>query len=133
MIYLTQDLLFRKGAQRACYRHPSDASLCIKILHDPREDSPGQRETREEIAYYAHLQKRGISWEMLPFYHGQVETNFGTGTVFDLVRDRDGNISRPFFEFLRNPELTRLHLHAWRSPWAVWRIICCASGSSPRT
>lgn len=110
MIHLTQNLLFRKGEQRACYLHPLNASQCIKILHNQNEGSPGDRETKKELAYYAYLKRRGISWQMLPFCYGQVDTNFGKGSVYDLVRDYDGNISLPFMEYLFQPEVARFHL-----------------------
>ncbi len=85
------------GRHRKCYVHPEDDNYCVKIAYNsnPKED-------KREQAYYRHLQKRGISWEMMPRSHGFQETNFGVGSVFDLIRDSDGSVSKTLMFYLKS-------------------------------
>ena len=62
-------------------------------------------ENRREASYYTRLADRGISWDLLARFHGLVETSLGEGAVFDLVRDYDGDISRPLDRYLDAPTL----------------------------
>ena len=83
------------GLHRKCYVHPYDENLCIKVGYNsnPKED-------KREISYYNSLKRRAISWAMLPQYYGKEETNLGEGTVFDLIRDEDGNVSKTLEYYL---------------------------------
>ncbi len=99
MITLSEDDFLARGMHRDCYVHPEDDRLCIKI--SLRGDV---RETEREIAYYGHLDRRKVSWEMLPRYHGTVETNRGPGAVFDLIRDADGAVSTTLEQYLVDPD-----------------------------
>ena len=105
MIELTATDCFAKGYHRACYIHPGDGGLCIKI--SLRNNF---RETEREISYYLHLQRRSIPWDMLPRFHGSVETNLGPGAVFDLISDHDGEISKSLVGYFSSPELTQQNL-----------------------
>ncbi|WP_321416500.1 YrbL family protein [uncultured Desulfobacter sp.] len=89
MINIQPADLIGTGVHRKCYIHPENADQCIKIVY-----RGGQAETIREQKYYRYLSQKGISWEMLAQFHGNIETNFGTGAVFDLVRDYDGSISK---------------------------------------
>ena len=95
MIKLDKHHLVGKGLHRECYRHPENENLCIKV-----GISGNHREIRREKNYYRHLQKRKISWEMIPRYYGDIKTNMGPGSVFDLVLDDDGAISRTLEHYL---------------------------------
>ena len=78
------------GQERACYRHPDDASKVVKI-----QRGASDQQTRRELEFYRRLAKRGVDdYSHLPRYHGIVETNLGPGFVVDLVADYDGGISR---------------------------------------
>jgi hypothetical protein len=101
MIELTQSMCFAKGYHRACYIHPEDENLCIKVSL-----AADNGETESEIKYYRHLQRRGVSWDMLPRFHGRTDTTIGSGAVFDLIRDDDGEISKSLMEYFKTPELT---------------------------
>ncbi|AFJ46913.1 PhoP regulatory network protein YrbL [Shimwellia blattae] len=81
-----------KGRHRQCYAHPANQNLCIKIVHSLAHG--GDKELNRELKYYRHLQARTINWDILPRYHGQVATDQGTGYVYDLVRDYNGDVSR---------------------------------------
>ena len=99
MIQLDKSGLIGKGLHRECYRHPGDANLCIKVVV-----SGGWDETRREKKYYQHLERRGISWDMIPRYYGDVDTNLGPGAVFDLVADHGGEVSKTLEYYLSGNE-----------------------------
>jgi len=68
------------------------------------KDSP--LEIKREKQYYRHLQKRGISWDMIPRYYGDAETNLGLGSVFDLISDHDLTVSKSLEYYLSSEEQT---------------------------
>ena len=85
------------GRERACYVHPEDPRLAIKI---PTGKEVSQ--TEREIKFYKGLKKRGItSHPHLPRYHGLCETSIGPGIVVDMIRNYDGEIARPLNWYLR--------------------------------
>jgi hypothetical protein len=70
----------------------------------------GEEETRREQAYYKFLQKRQITWEMLPQFYGVESTSMGPGAVFDLIRDADGEVGKTFEYYFESAELTEKNL-----------------------
>ncbi len=88
MIHIGPTEYIGEGKQKVTYHHPEDPTKCIKV---PKKDKKRRLQVvLREIAYVVKFQSR------LPFlspYHGTVETNEGTGYVFDLVCDEDGNTS----------------------------------------
>ncbi len=124
MLRITSDLLVGKGLHREVFVHPDDPSKCIKI------DVAGHgAEAAREAAYYRVLRKRGVPFTMLAGYHGYVDTDRGEGTVFDLIRDADGQVSRTLEYYLEDAdELERNldgllealpRLHAYLLEWKV--------------
>lgn len=84
------------GKERMCFVHPEDPRLAVKI-------STGgvSRQTAREIRFYRRLQRRGAAENQhIPAFHGTCETSRGNGIVVDLVRDYDGEISRPLNQYL---------------------------------
>ena len=103
MLLLNKADFVGKGRHQECYRHPEDNGLCIKILVSGKSI-----ENEREKKYHKHLEKRSISWEMLPRYHGEVETNLGAGSVYDLVQDYTGEVSKNLkFYLFESSELQR--------------------------
>lgn len=91
MIELSDAHYFAKGGQRACYFHPHDEALCIKIeLHEGRESD---RRVKEELDAHTRVIRRNQESHSVSFYRGEVVTNLGTGYLFDLVREEDGSLS----------------------------------------
>ena len=76
-----------EGSQRLLYIHPQNENLCVKI---PKEDS-NQHYVKREIRYTLKYKNK---INCIPHYHGTVDTNLGTGYIFDLVTDFDGSISK---------------------------------------
>ena len=101
MIELIPESMIGMGQHRECYVHPEDSNRCIKVVV-----VRGEEETRREQAYYRLLQKRQISWEMLPRFYGVEETTMGPGAVFDLVRDVDGQVGKTCAHYFESTELT---------------------------
>lgn len=88
VVELNPELIIGRGLHRVCYVHPQDDDKCIKVI----VQGDGS-ETEREIAYYQLLQKRNISWAMLPKYYGSVTTNEGKGFVYELIKDADGSVA----------------------------------------
>lgn len=100
-LQLASTALIGKGLHRECFVHPHDPALCVKIV----VAGTGNENVREQ-ACYALLDRRGVSWEMLPRFHGIVATSLGEGAVFDLIRDYDGGISLTLAHYLSSQQLT---------------------------
>lgn len=99
MFQLSDADIVGKGYHRTCYLHPSDNSLCIKIMK-----STQLKELDRELRYYELLTKKNISWDLLSRYRGDVETNQGLGQVFDLITDRSGKPSKTFEHYFKSPQ-----------------------------
>jgi hypothetical protein len=101
MLEIRKQDLIGKGAHRECYRHPGNQHLCVKVITNGSHRSV---EIKREKKYYRHLEKRNISWDMIPRYYGDVETNLGPGSVFDLITDQDGTVSKSLEYYLSSNE-----------------------------
>lgn len=104
MLELKPNTLIGKGLHRECFTHPDNPALCVKVIV-----AGNSNENRREARYYGQLARRGVSWEMLSKFHGMVETNLGEGAIFDLVRDGDGEVSKPLAHYLESEALTAIH------------------------
>jgi len=104
MITLNANEKFGKGLHRECFVHPDNDNLCIKVV-----TYGNQQETKREQGYYKQLQKRNIAWDLLPKFHGNVETTMGPGAVFDLIRDPDGQISKTLEHYLDDQDFVQTH------------------------
>jgi len=89
IISLNDDLFLGEGMGRKCFINPKNKNLCIKV-----PSQRGKRSAQREINYFKRLHKRGKSFDMIADYRGDVETNFGRGNLYELVRDFDGQISK---------------------------------------
>lgn len=111
MIVLPEDhsdpLVVGVGHHRACYIHPQDHSKCIKVVHNPCEHAT--QEIQRELAYYRHLDGYLKDWRGLPKYYGEVETNLGTGYVYDRIVDFDGKPSETMQQRYNDQTLPSLH------------------------
>jgi hypothetical protein len=101
MININREDFIGKGSHKECYKHPEDNNLCIKISFPDH-----YKEIQREKDYYKHLEKRRISWEMIPRYYGDIETNLGVGSVYDLIMDHDNTASKSLEYYLSSKEKT---------------------------
>ncbi|MDJ0833080.1 MAG: YrbL family protein [Gammaproteobacteria bacterium] len=97
-IHLAAADLIGEGSRRFCYRYPGNEHLCIKI---PMAKKNGFKQQNREVRYYQKLKKRGVPTERITHYHGQVDTNLGTGYVYDAIRDFDGSPSLQLIDYMR--------------------------------
>ncbi len=103
MIHIDKSSMFGKGHHRECYIHPENQNLCIKIIVDFKLSV---RKEQREKKYYQHLEKRNILLDMIPIYHGDILTNKGVGSVFDLISDQAGNVSKTLSYYISSNEVT---------------------------
>ena len=100
MIMLEASRFVGKGLHRECYIHPENEQLCVKVVV-----AGDQSESRREQKYYKLLQRRQICWDILPRFHGLVDTNKGSGAIFDLIRDDNGEVSNTLEYYLSAEQL----------------------------
>lgn len=84
-----------KGKERTCFVHPDDPQKAIKVPHGDISE-----QSHREIKFYQKLYKRGGSDQHIPRFYGLCETDLGTGIVVDMIRDQDGEVSRPLNWYL---------------------------------
>ena len=87
-IVLTDELFLGDGNHKIVYAHPTDRHRCVKLLRTP--DDP---DFAKEMRYRKALGDRADSMTLLTKYFGEVDTNRGTGYVFERVIDFDGKSS----------------------------------------
>ena len=102
MIILDATSFIGKGLHRECYIHPDDSNQCVKVVvHGDLSES------KREQKYYKFLQKKNIRWDIVPRFHGLVETDKGSGAVFDLIRDFNGEVSKTLEYYLSSEQLDK--------------------------
>ena len=97
-IDLNKTFLLNTGTNRACYIHPENQDICIKI-----DISQNTKETKRELRYYRFLTNKNISYKMISKYYGSIDTNLGRGEMFELIRDYNGDVSQELDKYLKMP------------------------------
>lgn len=95
-IILSDELFIGMGARQKTFVHPLDASKCVKIAY-----SGNIRDVEKELRYRRICAEQLKNSLLLTKYFGTVETNLGTGYVYERVRDFDGNTSKDLGVFLK--------------------------------
>ncbi len=98
MITLDDTLLVGRGTLRACYLHPQDKTLIIKVGLPDR--AGGDDANRKEFLSYQKLRQRHENLDYISHCHGFVETNKGTGLVCDCIRDSSGEIAKTIWDIV---------------------------------
>ena len=101
-VRLTDNLLLGRGAHRACYSHPGNLNLCIKIVYNKSDG--GVKELRRELRFYKDMERRLTDWSSITRYYGKVNTNLGMGYVFDRIINKDGTPSTTLESYLKIKE-----------------------------
>lgn len=95
-LVLDESSFLGRGSNRICYCHPQDRNKCVKIdLNEKRRITP------RELKYYRRYARKGIAFELIAPFYGEVMTNLGKGYVFGLAHDYDGDVSRSVGYYLR--------------------------------
>ena len=99
MINICEKYYIDKGALQKCYIHPENENLCIKVKID--ENHKDHTRVDREVQYYKKIQKKNIKNCFWAKYHETLDTNFGIGYVYDLIRDETTNeVSKTVSEYL---------------------------------
>lgn len=101
IIQLNKDKFYGKGSHKKCFIHPDNKDLCIKVAYN----RGGQKDLMREINYIQVLRRRNKDYSILPQYYGKAETNLGTGYVFEIIRDYDGNKCKTLEDFISSNKL----------------------------
>ena len=101
MIDLRDATLIGAGNERACYRHPLDPRLCIKVT----KAAHGRQQNALEYQYLRSLRARGVPFEHLPECGEWCETSEGYGLIFEFIVDDDGQPSASLVDRVRRGEL----------------------------
>ena len=102
MIRLDASGFIGKGLHRECYIHPDNINQCVKVVvHGDLSES------KREQKYYKFLQKKNIRWDIVPQFHGLIDTDKGSGAIFDLIRDYNGEVSKTLEYYLSSTQLDK--------------------------
>jgi hypothetical protein len=98
MITLDDNLLVGQGTLRACYLHPQDETLIIKVGRPDRNG--GTDANRKEFLSYQKIRQRHEKLEHISHCHGFIETDRGQGLACDCIRDSSGGISQTIWDIV---------------------------------
>lgn len=92
------------GQVRACYFHPKDNRLCVKVAQKPKHQKLLQKEINNNALF------RKTIGPYVPRYLKIVRTNKGPGLITDLICDDNNRLS---------PRLTDWHLQGKTVPTEI--------------
>lgn len=101
ILQLDDTLLYGQGSHKKCFLHPHNKNLCIKIAYN----EGGQKDLIREINYIDVLKRRHKDYSILPKYYGKVNTNLGTGYVFEIIRDYNNSRTQTLEDFITDLNL----------------------------
>jgi hypothetical protein len=116
MIDLSNSMPFAKGGNRACYQHPNNKNICLKVTHAGlpeklKKTAPWYKKyrtldsfddnKREELAYSqrAVSEHKLIIWDHLVKWYGFEETSMGLASATEMVLN-DGVIAETLESYL---------------------------------
>lgn len=108
---------FSSGGNRLCFVDPTNGLRCIKIARPERapekkraeKSFPGNLrplsyfdENISDISVYKRIEKSigRKAYQLMPECYGPVDTNFGQGLAFELIKDTDGQISMTLKQYV---------------------------------
>lgn len=91
-LVLTEEHYLGRGTNKICYYHPEDKNKIIKFSLDSADET----DMEYELKFRKICKGKCAESTLLTKYYGTVETNKGTGYVFECVRDFDGKLSETF-------------------------------------
>ncbi len=95
-LFLSRENILGRGTNKIVYYHPEDRNKCIKFSLDSSDET----DIHYELKFRKICKGRVERSTLLTKYYGTAETNLGTGYVFELVRDYDGQLSETFLDLL---------------------------------
>ena len=98
MVTLDDNSLIGRGTLRACYLHPHNDELIIKVALPDREG--GNDANHKEFKSYQKIRQRHQELHHLSHCHGFVETDRGDGLMCDCIRDYNGDIAKTIWDIV---------------------------------
>ncbi len=89
MVSIDEKLYLAKGEERKCYIHPQDSSKIVKLEYS---NATGRNQNDLDIYYHEYLARKKVSFKHMAKYYGVVNTNKGSGVVFERVVDYNGGL-----------------------------------------
>lgn len=100
--------LIQQGAGRNCFRHPEDATKCVKVMREQGEAgvrTPTWNANQlEHDLWQKHISDNDALRPFFPAIYGLEMTDHGQGLVCELIRNSDGQISQHLPEFLETAD-----------------------------
>jgi hypothetical protein len=119
MLILEERDLISRGKWRACYRHPTDLTRCVKVITNQsfgelkkktigniyrKLIAPKLFSTDTNDKEWKHYKKLCVKGSKISRYvvklYGFDETNLGRGLLAELITDYNGQISATFRQYL---------------------------------
>ena len=104
-IILSDEFFIGMGGRQKTFINPLDPSKCVKIAY-----SGNVRDVEKELRYRRICAEHLKDSVLITKYFGKVQTNMGTGYVYERVRDYNGNTSRDLGKFLHDAEEGKVSL-----------------------
>ena len=98
-INLQKEDIIAKGGERTCYIHPYDNTKLIKVVHIKGKHN--QQNLLEHI-YMSYLKKKEKDLNQVAQYYGQINSNLGSGLVYERIIDYDNQPSKSFRYYIAN-------------------------------
>lgn len=94
---LTLNKMISEGAFRVCYEHPENPKWCIRVAK--KQDN--LKVLKLELENYRKV-KAHLAAYLTAYEEELVDTDLGLGLVSELLRDDDGKISQPVYQYAEN-------------------------------
>ena len=104
-IILSDEFFIGMGGRQKTFVHPLDPSKCVKIAY-----SGNIKDVEKELRYRKICAEKLKNSVLITKYFGTVQTNFGTGYVYERVRDYGGNTSKDLGKFLLEADAGKIPL-----------------------
>ena len=86
------------GAERTCYRDPSDSLRCIKVSKKTQA-----KQTQRELKYYQFLAKHQVSYSHIPKFYRKVDEGDYIGLEMEYVCNPNGESAPDLHKYLKRP------------------------------
>lgn len=100
MIILDSTLLINQGTVRACYHHPENSRLVIKVPTGSKKDR--KQANSIELKGYQALMREHSDLSCISRCYGIEATNFGDGLVCDCIYDSNGCVSKSILDLIQS-------------------------------
>ena len=100
MFSLTDKMFINHGTLRACYQHPENPNLVIKVAAGEKKEE--KLANLKEMKGYHKLMRTHIDLFYISHCYGFVTTNLGEGLVCDCIRDDNENTSKTIWDIINS-------------------------------